>query len=230
MKTEVYSWRLSDLKDDLEEAARRERVSVARLLERIAREWLKARAAAAEDDEAEQERLRAIAMRYVGTLRSGDPTFSEKVSERVRELSGAHARSRSDRYQRHVALLRSRMIAGSAVRRSKFSRFRVPWATSAAVLTEFFYLASRDHTAAGGSVGLRALGARSSCLPIEDADPPALDELMRKYADRPMDFADATLVQLARRESLSTVFTIDHDDFETYRIEGRRRFRIVPDR
>ena len=36
MKTEVYSWRLSpDLKDDLEEAARRERVSVSRLLERM---------------------------------------------------------------------------------------------------------------------------------------------------------------------------------------------------
>ena len=61
MKTEVYSWRLTrDLKDDIDEAARRERVSVARLLERIAREWLKARAAAAADDEAEQERLRAI--------------------------------------------------------------------------------------------------------------------------------------------------------------------------
>jgi hypothetical protein len=69
-----------------------------------------------------------------------------------------------------------------------------------------------------------------SVLAIDDADLPALDELMRKYADRPMDFADATLVHLARRESLSTVFTIDHHDFETYRIEGRRRFRIVPGR
>jgi hypothetical protein len=103
MKSEVYSWRLSpDLKQDLEEAARRERVSVSRLLERIAREWLKARAPAAaddeaEDDEAEQERLKAIAMRYVGTLRSGDPDLSEKVGERMRErLLRAHARSRSD--------------------------------------------------------------------------------------------------------------------------------------
>lgn len=51
---------------------------------------------------------------------------------------------------------------------------------------------------------------------------------MRKYGDRPMDFADATLVHLAQRESISTVFTIDHDDFETYRIGGRRRFRILP--
>ena len=98
MKSEVYSWRLSrDLKCELEEAACREGVSIAQLLERIVREWLKTRAAAAADDEAEQERLRAVAMRYIGTLRSGDPDLSEKVSERVREgLLRAHARSRSD--------------------------------------------------------------------------------------------------------------------------------------
>jgi hypothetical protein len=98
MKTEVYSWRLpGDLKVALEDAAREERLSVARLLERIAREWLKTRASAAADDEAEQERLKAVAMRYVGTLRSGDPDLSEKVSERMRErLLRAHARSRAD--------------------------------------------------------------------------------------------------------------------------------------
>jgi predicted nucleic acid-binding protein len=44
------------------------------------------------------------------------------------------------------------------------------------------------------------------------------------------DFADATLVHLARRESLNTIFTVDHADFETYRIVGRRRFHIVPER
>jgi hypothetical protein len=72
-------------------------VSVSQLLERIAREWLQAKAVAAEDDEAEQERLRALAMQFVGTLRSGDPKLFEKVSARVREgLLRAHARSRSD--------------------------------------------------------------------------------------------------------------------------------------
>jgi hypothetical protein len=87
MKSEVYSWRLSpDLKDDLEEAARREGISLSRLLERIAREWLKTRASAAEDDEAEQERLKAIAMQYVGTIRGGDPDRSAEVSKRVREI------------------------------------------------------------------------------------------------------------------------------------------------
>ena len=45
-----------------------------------------------------------------------------------------------------------------------------------------------------------------------------------------MDFTDATLVRLAERETLATVFTIDHDDFETYRIGARSRFRIMPPR
>jgi hypothetical protein len=53
---------------------------------------------------------------------------------------------------------------------------------------------------------------------------------MRRYHDRPMDFADATLVHIAERESLSTIFTVDHNDFETYRIGGRKRFRILPAR
>jgi hypothetical protein len=43
-----------------------------------------------------------------------------------------------------------------------------------------------------------------------------------------MDFADATLVYLAARESLSLILTVDHDDFETYRIGGRKRFSILP--
>jgi uncharacterized protein len=65
-------------------------------------------------------------------------------------------------------------------------------------------------------------------LPISDPDLPDIEALMRKYRDRPMDYADATLVHLAQRESLSTVFTIDHDDFETYRVGGRKRLRILP--
>jgi uncharacterized protein len=65
---------------------------------------------------------------------------------------------------------------------------------------------------------------------MTDADLPALNALMAKYQDRPMDFADATLVHLARRESLSMILTVDHNDFETYRIDGRRRFRITPER
>src|SRR5579864_6872543 len=64
-----------------------------------------------------------------------------------------------------------------------------------------------------------------TALSISDQDLPDLQALMTKYHDRAMDFADATLGHLAHHESLSTVFTIDHDDFATDRIGGRKRFR-----
>ena len=67
-------------------------------------------------------------------------------------------------------------------------------------------------------------------LPIGDSDMPSIERLMKKYGDRPMDFADATLVRLAQRESLPTIFTIDHTDFEAYRFSGNRKFRILPAR
>ncbi len=109
-----------------------------------------------------------------------------------------------------------------------FSQLQLPLATSAAVLTEFFHLVDHPREAAS-AWGLLRSGA-VTVLPIGDQDLPELEVLMHRYRDRPMDFADATLVHLARRESLSTVFTVDHDDFETYRIDGRRRFHIFPPR
>jgi len=112
--------------------------------------------------------------------------------------------------------------------RETFATLTFPLATSAAVLAEVFHLLP-------GSWDLPRVWAflktgAVTVLPITDDDLPDLEALMDRYLDRPMDFADATLVHLARREALTTIFTIDHDDFETYRIEGKRRFRIVPDR
>jgi hypothetical protein len=66
--------------------------------------------------------------------------------------------------------------------------------------------------------------------PIINDELSHIHALMADYADRPMDFADATLVHLAARESISTIFTIDHGDFETYRLPGRKKFTIVPSR
>lgn len=110
-----------------------------------------------------------------------------------------------------------------------FAELRLPLATSAAVLAELFHLLGDRPRDVAAGWGLLRSGV-ITVLPITDRDLAGLEELMQRYHDRPMDFADATLVHLARREGLSTVFTIDHGDFETYRIEGQRRFRIVPAR
>ena len=53
---------------------------------------------------------------------------------------------------------------------------------------------------------------------------------MAQSADRPMDFADATLVHVAARERLSLMLTVDHDDFETYRLPGPQKVRNPPRR
>jgi predicted nucleic acid-binding protein len=106
---------------------------------------------------------------------------------------------------------------------------RLPLVTSLAVLAELFHLVGenpREVTKAWGFVRSGAI----SVAPISDGELVDLESLMRQYRDRPMDLADATLVHLARRETISTVFTIDHDDFETYRIVGRKRFTILPER
>lgn len=110
-----------------------------------------------------------------------------------------------------------------------FAELRLPLATSAAVWTELLHLIGdnpREQDTAWKFIRSGAL----TVLSIADADLADVDALMRKYRDRPMDFADATLVHLAQRESIFSVFTIDHDDFETYRIGARRRFRILPSR
>ncbi len=113
--------------------------------------------------------------------------------------------------------------------RLTFGQFRLPLTTSTAVLTELFHLVGDSPR----EMEITWKFVRSGALtvaPISDRDLPDIEALMRKYHDRPMDYADATLVHLAQRESLSTVFTIDHDDFETYRVGGRKRLRIFPSR
>jgi len=52
-------------------------------------------------------------------------------------------------------------------------------------------------------------------------------ELMGKYHDRPMDFADASLVALAERLSLDRIFTVDRRDFSVYRLHGKKPFTII---
>src|SRR4029453_8167720 len=53
-------------------------------------------------------------------------------------------------------------------------------------------------------------------------------KLLDKYADLPMDFADATLVALAEELDCASVLTTDRTDFSIYRVKGRKPFRIVP--
>ena len=66
--------------------------------------------------------------------------------------------------------------------------------------------------------------------PLDESDARRMRELMEKYRELPMDLADAALVRVAERESLTRIFTLDVRHFSLYRGARRRRFTIVPGR
>lgn len=108
-----------------------------------------------------------------------------------------------------------------------YNRTQLPLLTSEAVLAEVFHLTYRNLRDVQGVWTLVRAGA-IHMAPIGNDELPNIRNLMHTYSDHPMDFADATLVHLAAREGISLVLTIDHDDFETYRIGGRKKFTILP--
>lgn len=58
----------------------------------------------------------------------------------------------------------------------------------------------------------------------DTGDLPAILSLSRKYADRPMDFADASLVVLAMRTGTDAIVSLDRD-FEIDRRAHRKFFK-----
>ena len=97
--------------------------------------------------------------------------------------------------------------------------------TTWAVLTEAFHFLdqSRQRECLWEFIFREALHL-DDILPAEI---PRLRSVMEKYADLPMDFADASLVVLAERLRLRKVFTLDHH-FRLYRPRHVRAFEIIP--
>ena len=55
-------------------------------------------------------------------------------------------------------------------------------------------------------------------------------ELADKYADLPLDLADATLVSMCEQLRIKTVFTLDMKDFTAIRPRHARAFTVIPRR
>jgi uncharacterized protein len=108
-----------------------------------------------------------------------------------------------------------------------FRQLWLPLLTSEAVPTEVFHLVGDSRTEMEAAWKFVRSGALVLGT-IEQAELTHLHGLMSRYWDRPMDLADASLVYLAKRESLFVILTVDQADFATYRIEGKRQFRVLP--
>jgi uncharacterized protein len=104
---------------------------------------------------------------------------------------------------------------------------REPLATVWPAVTEAMYLLA-DVPAAQDILWEMIERGPLQLLPLYVADVSPMRELMRKYADRPMDLADAALVRVAEREGIRKIFTIDRKDFSVYRLYDRLRPVPIP--
>jgi hypothetical protein len=97
MKTEIYTWRVSpEVKSALETEARREKVTVAALLDQLTRQWLQDRRAKFADEAAGQAKLHAQAGKSMGKIAGDNPFRAESARILIRErLASKHDRGLS---------------------------------------------------------------------------------------------------------------------------------------
>jgi len=107
-----------------------------------------------------------------------------------------------------------------------FRRVRQPMGTVWPVLTEAMHFLSDLPKAQDSVWDMIARGA-IHLIPLGPEDVPRIRELMRQYADLPMDLADAALICVAEREGINQFFTIDKKDFGVYRLHGRIRPKLI---
>jgi predicted nucleic acid-binding protein len=108
-----------------------------------------------------------------------------------------------------------------------FSSLRGRLFTSEAVLTEAAHLCDRRPGGAVTCVDFFLRGA-AVLVPLDARRLAACRALMVRYADVPMDLADATLVALADQLSVGQVLTLDLRGFSAYRWRRNKRFTIAP--
>lgn len=96
-----------------------------------------------------------------------------------------------------------------------------------AVLTEVLYLLSFSITAQCAALDF----ILESVVEIVHSSMESLKNvknLMKKYADLPMDFADASIVCIATETGMHNIVTFDKKDFGIYKLPKKKNFTIRP--
>lgn len=108
---------------------------------------------------------------------------------------------------------------------ARLREIREPLVTTVPVLTEAFHLLAPDSPGATGLMDFVA-DAGLAVWFLDDRVLSRAFELMQRYANVPMDLADASLVAAAETLNARKVFTVDRKDFAIYRL--RRGHRHLP--
>ncbi len=105
----------------------------------------------------------------------------------------------------------------------RWKRLRPPLLTSEPVLTEAAFLLKRERCDVDGVFALLERGVVRVGIHLEEQQAD-LRVLMRRYRERPMSLADASLVRLSELSPGAAVFTLD-EDFRIYRRHGNK---VIP--
>jgi predicted nucleic acid-binding protein len=100
--------------------------------------------------------------------------------------------------------------------------------TTWGVISEVMYFLDFSAAAQGDFLEWLHAGHQCDLMRIASLSPeelPALAKRMRKYADRPMDLADGSLVWLANKTGVTDIITIDRADVGVYHTASRKAFR-----
>jgi predicted nucleic acid-binding protein len=108
-----------------------------------------------------------------------------------------------------------------------FEEFKGQLFTTEPVLTEVLYLLGPSIKSQKAGIEFILKGG-AILVPQSTSSLKRELELMEKYKDFPMDFADSTLVALGEEMEITEIFTLDVKGFSTYRMHGKKAFRLWP--
>lgn len=96
-----------------------------------------------------------------------------------------------------------------------------------AVLTEVLYILNFSIIAQSAALDF-VLESVVEIVPSSIDSLKKTKSLMKKYADLPMDFADATIVCLATETGVQRIVTFDKRDFSIYKLPKKKNFTVEP--
>ncbi len=101
--------------------------------------------------------------------------------------------------------------------------------TSSAVITETMFFMVEQRNGPAHFVDFLETGQVKIIEFCQTVDLARAVDLMNKYSDTPMDFADATLILLADLLNQHKICTLDRRGFRTFRTPKGKRFTLVMD-
>ena len=96
-----------------------------------------------------------------------------------------------------------------------------------AILTEVLYILNFSTKAQCAAIDF-VLEAVVEIVPPSIESLKKAKNLMKKYTDLPMDYADASIVCLAAETAIQNIVTFDKKDFTIYKLPKKKGFTVMP--